>query len=276
MLVPEAYCQRFRNVMKTARQTYVEFAREKKTLFEKWCFSNKVTNLEQLQELILLEEFKNCAPEPVGVHLNEQKVNTLSEAAVIADEFVLTHKTVFPSSRQSKCQFFNTEQAEKETSNVPREIVNKARKADEKRTSNQRVCFYCLDPGHIISDCKAWKQKNIAGKFKSVAFAKAVSVPEDCSMPAKSTGYEPFLFNGSVSLCADSLGNPVSILRDTGATQSFILADALPFSARTYSGMAVLVRGIELGCVRVPVHVMAKTSWGMTWQVARPFPLQLW
>ncbi len=252
-LVPEAYHQRFRNLMKTARQTYVEFAREKKTLFEKWCFSNKVTNLEQLQELILLEEFKNCAPEVVGVHLNEQKVNTLSEAAVIADEFVLTHKTVFPSSRQSKRQFFNTEQAEKETSNVPREMVNKA---DEKRTSNQRVCFYCLDPGHIISDCKAWKQKNIAGKFESVAFAKAVSVPEDRSMPAKSTGYEPFLFNGSVSLCADSLDNPVSILRDTGATQSFILADALPFSARTYSGTDVLVRGIELGCVRVPVHVI--------------------
>ncbi len=64
--------------MKTVRQTYVEFAREKKTLFEKWCFSNKVTNLEQLQELILLEEFKNCAPEAVGVHLNEQKVNTHS------------------------------------------------------------------------------------------------------------------------------------------------------------------------------------------------------
>ncbi len=210
-----------------------------------------------------MEEFKNCAPEPVVIHLNEQKVNTLSEAAVIADEFVLTHKTVFPCSRQSKCQFFNTEQAENETSNIPREIVDKARKADAKHASNKRVCFYCLDPGHIISDRMAWKQKYTAGKFKSVAFAKAVSVPEDCSVPSKSTGYEPFLFDGSVSLCADSLGNSVSILRDTGATQSFILADfllylgnILPFSAKTYSGTDVLVCGIELGCVRVPVHVI--------------------
>lgn len=81
-LVPEAYRQRFRHLMKTAKQTYVEFAREKKTLFEKWCLSNKVTSFEQLQELILLEEFKNCAPETVVVHLNEQKVSTLSEAAV--------------------------------------------------------------------------------------------------------------------------------------------------------------------------------------------------
>lgn len=29
-LVPEAYCQRFRNLMKTAKQTYVEFAQDKK------------------------------------------------------------------------------------------------------------------------------------------------------------------------------------------------------------------------------------------------------
>lgn len=41
-----------------------------------------------------------------------------------------------------------------------------------------------------------------------------------------------------------------------GAIQPFILTDALPFSAETYSGTDVLVRGIELGCVRVPVHVI--------------------
>ncbi len=106
------------------------------------------------------------------------------------------------------------------------------------------------------SDCKAWKQKNAAGKSKSVAFAQAVSTPESCSMPVKSTGYEPFLLTGSVSLCADSLSKSISILRDTGATQSFILADALPFSPETYSGTDVLVRGIELGCVRVPLHMV--------------------
>lgn len=39
-LVPEAYRQKFRSHAKTAKQTYVEFAREKRTLFEKWCFSN--------------------------------------------------------------------------------------------------------------------------------------------------------------------------------------------------------------------------------------------
>lgn len=36
-LVPEAYRQRFRGTTKTAKHTFVEFAREKRTLFEKWC-----------------------------------------------------------------------------------------------------------------------------------------------------------------------------------------------------------------------------------------------
>ena len=51
--------------------------------------------LNRLKELMLLEEFMNCVPEKIVVHLNEQNVSSLSEAAVMADEFVLTHKGVF-------------------------------------------------------------------------------------------------------------------------------------------------------------------------------------
>ncbi len=99
--MPEEYKQKFRSHARTAKQTYVEFAREKRTLFEKWCFSNRVTTLEQLQELILLKEFKNCVPECVLVHLNNQKVTSLVDAAVLSDEFALTHKNVFTTVRRN-------------------------------------------------------------------------------------------------------------------------------------------------------------------------------
>ncbi len=75
-LVPEAYRQKFRAWLKQAKQTNVEFAREKKNLFEKWCLASKVTTYEELQELILLEDFKTCVPENVVVYLNEQKVSS--------------------------------------------------------------------------------------------------------------------------------------------------------------------------------------------------------
>ena len=43
-LVPEAYRQRFRDAKCQDSQTYMEFAREKETLFNKWCASQQVGN----------------------------------------------------------------------------------------------------------------------------------------------------------------------------------------------------------------------------------------
>ena len=93
-LVPESYRQRFRKHAKTPNQTFVEFAHEQSVLFDKWCSASNIITFEQLKELMLLEEFKNCVPKKT-VHLNERNVSSLSEAAVMADEFVSTHKGVF-------------------------------------------------------------------------------------------------------------------------------------------------------------------------------------
>ena len=67
--------------------------------------------------------------------------------------------------------------------------------------------------------------------------------------------YEPFLSDGFVSLNSDSAqSTPIDILRDTGASQSFILADTPPFSEKTSSGTSVLIQGVECGFVNVPLH----------------------
>lgn len=50
---------------------------------------------QDLRELVLMEDFKKCLSEHIVVYLNEQKVSKLSSAAVLADEFVLSHRTVF-------------------------------------------------------------------------------------------------------------------------------------------------------------------------------------
>ncbi len=57
-LVPEAYRQKFRRRVKIPSQTFVEFAREKTTLFDKWCDASKVTTFDQLKELLLVEDLK--------------------------------------------------------------------------------------------------------------------------------------------------------------------------------------------------------------------------
>ena len=48
----------------------------------------------------------------------------------------------------------------------------------------------------------------------------------------------------------------MAILRDTGAAQSLIVEDALPFSVDSASGDEVLLQGVELGHVSVPLHTI--------------------
>lgn len=44
----------------------------------------------------------SCLPRQLLVYLNEQKINVLSKVAILADEFVLTYKTVFSVASSRK------------------------------------------------------------------------------------------------------------------------------------------------------------------------------
>ena len=73
-LVLEAYRQKFRGITKSDNQTHVEFARQKETLFDRWCTSREIReSFENLQQLILVEEFKNCVSCEVKTYLDEKK-----------------------------------------------------------------------------------------------------------------------------------------------------------------------------------------------------------
>lgn len=75
LLVPEAYRQCFR-LRKTNVKLVLSLHVTKKLFSTVGVLPRKVDSQAKLQELILLEEFKNCLPSTVATYLNEQ-VNTL-------------------------------------------------------------------------------------------------------------------------------------------------------------------------------------------------------
>ena len=88
-LVPEAYRQKFRNCKKDSNQTHVEFARNKEQLFDRWGCSKKIDqNYDKLRQLVLVEEFKRCIQSDVKTFLCEKQVETLEEAARLADDYL--------------------------------------------------------------------------------------------------------------------------------------------------------------------------------------------
>ena len=150
-LVPEAYRHRYRNYHKAPTKSYVDFTREKETLFDRWCNASKVTDFVTLRVLVPLEEFKNGLPEWLVLHLNEQKVVSLAQAAVLADEFVLTHKTVFTAPQREPARELDER----------RFFAHPAKQREERignnyqRPREERECYYCHRRGHVLADCWA-------------------------------------------------------------------------------------------------------------------------
>lgn len=237
-LVPEAYRQKFRRYKKAESQTYVEFGREKTVLFDRWCSAQEVKNLEQLRDLILMEEFKNCLPDKIATYLNEQKVTNVLDAAVLADEYVLTHrenfeKPSFSPLQRSPVTHFHTEHSAKDAAR-PRP-----------------VCAYCKKRGHLINSCFLLNKK----KPKTVALVEKVSTSNLFQSGCVDLEiYSPFIMKGVVSLSDSDVKVPVTILRDTAASRSIILQSVLPLSDKTSLNCNEIVQGFGMKLVNLPMH----------------------
>ena len=95
-LVPEAYRQQFRSSQKQNSQTFTDFSREKEAQLDRWCTAKEVgRDFDKLCQLILLEEFKGSLPPQVKTYLDERKVENLHQAAIMVDDYSLTHKSTF-------------------------------------------------------------------------------------------------------------------------------------------------------------------------------------
>ena len=180
-LVPEAYRQKFRNYLKYDSKTHVEFAREKENLFNRWCHSKEIgQDFKKLKQMVLLEEFKDKVRPDIRSHLDEQKVEELEKAAIMADDYALTHKMSSKSGNPQQKRYHGSGNRE----NISRNMDDKKRQG--KSTENVGLvskveplkpisCGHCGKPGHIITNC--WK---LGGKTPCEHCGRFNHKSEDC------------------------------------------------------------------------------------------------
>ncbi|XP_033100281.1 uncharacterized protein LOC117103773, partial [Anneissia japonica] len=266
-LVPEAYRQKFRKLKRVPDQSFVEFAREKEMIFDRWYRSlHQENNFDNLREVLLLEEFKRSIPSEIKLHLDERKVMGAKEAAIMADDYELTHKISGRFHLYSKDRTHN----DKRSNGTSKPFQNKGFTGDKKFTTGGPTCHYCKKRGHIKSECYKWKNDQQRSDKKPVAFAKSSThcrtekivkgVGEyDVKRPKlidnELQGFEGFVFTGVVSPClSKSEGKSVTILRDTGATQSLVLADAIALPQCSSENASALIQGIDGSYLTVPLY----------------------
>ena len=128
-------------------------------------------------------------------------------------------------------------------------------------------CQNCDTIGHVMSECWYLKGTNegsatnynllvssVNGKAENSAVSTAIKTVKENTDPVR-RDYLPFVSQGTVSLSEDcSNPIPIRILRDTGATQSLLLQEVLPFDNESATGESVLAQGIEGGFINVPLH----------------------
>jgi hypothetical protein len=254
-LVPEAYRQKFRNLKKTEEQTYVEFSKEKERLFDRWCHSTEVDkDFDKLKQLILLEEFKQCAPREISTYLDEHKASNLNKAAELADDFALTHKRSF---NQATAKPFIPNEVKSYSKEPNQGLLYSAKQKSSSEPkqglfSKPLQCAYCKKKGHLISNCSNLKKKN------SATNAVVVQSPIDESHELKKQDppkeFQPFIFQGTVSLPDRFAAKSIQILRDTGASITLLKQGTLPLSTETAKNETIVIRGVEGGFVQVPLH----------------------
>ena len=243
-LVPEAYRQKFRTQRKTENQSYVEFLREKENALDKWCDSKRIDgDAEKLRQLILAEEFLNCVPEEVRVHLSERKTDVTYEMAALADEYILTH-------RKTKEKTFTGNRVKFKAELRPKEENRRTFQS----SSRTVVCYKCGKDGHIAIRCQLGKgpERNQTRPRKPQGAVTTARVDKS---------YRPWTKKGMIR---GPHGGPVevSILRDTGASQSLLLRSRLPKRVIEATRETVMIEGIGGKRVKIPLcKITLKSQW---------------
>ncbi|XP_059405759.1 uncharacterized protein LOC132140794 [Carassius carassius] len=164
-LVPEAYRQKFRSWEKKDSQTHVEFVHDISVYFSRWCTASDVKTLDDLKDLMLLEQFKNSVSQRVATYISEKKTDTAYEAAIMADDFFLIHKTSFGYKNVG-------ESVQKESydpsrsSKIVRASSDRLRIFSVREKDRENQCNYCRAFGHWMNECPSLKAKDVA-KAKS-------------------------------------------------------------------------------------------------------------
>lgn len=236
----DGYRQRFRSYIMSPQETFLEFATEKLRRFKKWLEATQTNSYLDLLNLMVLEEFKRRLPFQILCHVEQSKETDLIKAAQLADAQHLLLKSLPYREKPGG-----------KASSVKVSFSPKAGPGD-KQGEDPRVCSYCKKPGHVIRNCpqpqcrvstsglgsfvKPYSDKQLDVSRRSVSNIAVPVTPED--------SFANFKSQGQILLTPSGPSYPVTILRDTGSSQTILYAPSVPKVKSKCTGEYVIVQDL--------------------------------
>ena len=279
-VVPEVYRKRFRNATKNSAETFSDFAFRLTNIFKRWMEGMKAySDLKRMIEVILFEQFNENLEGDLRLWLLDQKPETLTEAANLADQYIAIRKQ---AKRQGQANGFPNRSVKPgpaspnkfNTAPEPNRDITEVKTVDDGNSTQvksvasrisvpreRRIrCFYCKKLGHIASQCRKAKREQ-SGTSNSG------SVPDmlvtRCERPEKNEidldiyahvdkGFAPYTYDGII-VKPNGDEKQVTLLRDTGALQSIVRGSTVCVDDYIDTGEYRLIRGISANVITVPL-----------------------
>ena len=272
-LIPEAYRQKFRNLRRNQGETHVEFVRRKEIALDRWIRSLKVDHtFKALREVVLIEESKRCMNQEVRTYVNDRGICDVKAAAILADGYELTHR----GSRSPPYRRRNPTSSSDEGDNTSSPKPGSNSQSSGVENANMLICYYCKQEGHVKTQCPKLKEKEKRqendksqpnGLVRIAPACMQNHIVHDFDHTKQSDelrndvdhhdevdeGYKDFVSRGVVKFSVDD-ELPVMILRDTGATQTLLVADESSLGTKNFTGKNVLIQDVNGGYKPVPLY----------------------
>ena len=292
-LIPEAYRQRFRNLRRNSGETHVEFVRRKEVALDRWIRSLKIEkSFESLKEVMLVEECKRSMSQEVRTYVNDHDVSDVKAAAMLADGYELTHRGSRSPQNWRRNPTYQKSSSGGKQNQTPHHDADKAKAVKTSSKTNPSgsseheskiSCVYCKKEGHLKSQCFKLKAKEKTQTQKQTQpTGLACTAPASMRNPIVHTGsglekkshdnmrvvdpneiderYKDFVSCGKVQFSDDDKEVPVVILRDTGATQTLLVANEASLDKRNFTGRSILIQDVNGGYKPVPLYNVELSS----------------